>query len=59
MHVEIVNGKLVCTIPLQNPTPSSTGKTLLVATCGTWQPTTAQVNGKPVSVMIHASIPAK
>lgn len=53
------NGKgevLVITIPLTKPTPSSTGRTLSVATSRGNVPTEAQVNGQPVIVGLNAYI---
>lgn len=60
MEAKIENGKLILSFPLNNPpTPSSTGKTLLVA--GTRGPTatTATVDGKVVTVNVNAYIANK
>jgi len=56
MQVEIKNGDLVITIPMQKPTPSASGKTLVVASSHGNQPTSAQVDGKPVVVGLNAYI---
>ena len=57
MTVEIVNGVLVIKIPVQDPPrPSASGKTLIVATSGGNQATSAIVNGKPVIVGLYAYI---
>jgi len=57
MKATIENGELVVRIPLQDPPrPSKSGKTLVVATTGGNQATTAEVNGKPVVVGINAYI---
>lgn len=56
MHAEIKNGKLIITMDLQKPKPSSTGKTLVVASSFGNQPTTAIVDGKPVTVGMTAYI---
>ena len=58
MHVKIDNGNLVISIPLQTPTPSSSGKTLIVATSGGNKQTDAIVNGKNVTVGVNAYIKA-
>ena len=56
MQVEIKNGDLVITIPMQKPAPSASGKTLVVASSRGNQPTSAQVDGKPVVVGLNAYI---
>lgn len=56
MNAEIKNGKLVVTIDLQEPTPSASGKTLVVATSHGNMPTTALVNGERVIVGLNAYI---
>ena len=57
MKVTIENGELVVRIPVQDPPrPSKTGKTLIVASSGGNQATTAEVNGKPVVVGFNAYI---
>ncbi len=56
MQVEIKDGNLVITIPMQKPTPSASGKTLVVASSHGNQPTSAQVDGKPVVVGLNAYI---
>ncbi len=58
MKVTIEKGELVIRIPMQEPTPSASGKTLVVASSHGNQVTTAQVNGKPVYVGINAYIRA-
>jgi hypothetical protein len=57
MKANIVGTDLVITIPMNEPRPSSSGKTLVVATSGGNQTTTAVVNGKPVIIGLHAYIP--
>lgn len=54
--VEIKDGNLIITAPLQDPTPSSSGKTLVVASSRGNLRTTAQVNGKAVTVGFNAFI---
>ena len=56
MQVEIKNGNLVITIPMQKPTPSASGKTLVVASSHGNQPTAVQVDGKPIIVGLNAYI---
>ena len=56
MQVEIKDGNLVITIPMQKPTPSASGKTLVVASSHGNQPTSASVDGKPVVVGLNAYI---
>lgn len=58
MKVEIKDGNLIITIPMQTPTPSSTGKTLVVASSRGNVKTDAMVNGKPVTIGLNAYIPA-
>lgn len=56
MKVEIKDGNLVITIPMQEPRPSASGKTLVVATTSGNVVSTAQVNGKPVIIGLNAYI---
>ena len=56
MKVEIKNGKLMIEIDTQKPTPSASGKTLVIASTHGNQPTAAQVNGKPVVIGLNAYI---
>lgn len=48
--------KLVIRAPLQEPKPSATGKTLVVASSHGNQTTTAQLQGKPVILGFNAYI---
>lgn len=43
-------------IPVTSPRPSASGKTLVVATSGGNQATTATVDGKPVTIGLNAYI---
>lgn len=54
--VEIKNGKLIVTLPICTPTPSATGKTLVIASTRGNMQTSAMVNGKPVTVGVNAYI---
>lgn len=55
---EIVGTNLVITIPMQEPAPSASGKTLVVASTRGNMATTAIVNGKPVTIGVNAYIKA-
>ena len=50
---------LTLVLELQEPTPSASGKTLVVATTHGNVPTDVQMNGKPVIVGVNAYIRAK
>jgi len=56
MKVEIKNKKLYIEIDLEEPTPSSSGKTLVVASTHGNTITTAEVNGKPITIGLNAYI---
>jgi len=56
MKVEVKGGELVITIAMQEPRPSASGKTLVVASSNGNQVTTAMVGGKPVVVGLNAYI---
>ncbi|MDR3553667.1 MAG: hypothetical protein P4L55_02815 [Syntrophobacteraceae bacterium] len=56
MTVEIRDNKLFIEIDLEEPTPSSSGKTLVVASTHGNTVTTALVNGKPVTIGLNAYI---
>ena len=56
MKVTIENNELVIRLPLQAPRPSASGKTLVVATTGGNKQTSAEVNGKPVTIGVNAYI---
>lgn len=58
MKAEIKNGKLIIEIDVNEPRPSASGKTLVVASSHGNMATTAQVNGKPVIVGLNAYIKA-
>jgi hypothetical protein len=50
MKAEIVGKNLVITVPLSEPTPSASGKTLVVASSHGNKETDAKINGKPVII---------
>lgn len=58
MKVTIENNQLVIRMPLQTPTASSTGKTLIVASSGGNKATDIQISGKNVVVGVNAYIKA-
>lgn len=57
MQTAIENGFLVVRIPLQTPTPSSSGKTLIIASTAGATKAGIQHNGQPVTVNVNAWIP--
>jgi hypothetical protein len=56
MKVTVEGNELVIRIPLEKPTRSKSGKTLLVATSGGNIETGAMVDGKPITVGLNAYI---
>ncbi|NLC69780.1 MAG: hypothetical protein GX751_00305 [Desulfuromonadaceae bacterium] len=56
MSVEIRDNKLCIEIDLEEPTPSASGKTLVVASTRGNMVTEAKVNGKPVTIGLNAYI---
>jgi hypothetical protein len=58
VETRIEDGFLIVKLPLQPPTPSSTGKTLIVASSHGNQTTTAMIDGKPIIVGLNAYIKA-
>ena len=56
MKVEIKDNKLYIEIDLETPTPSASGKTLVVASTRGNAVTTAMVDGKPVTIGLNAYI---
>jgi hypothetical protein len=56
MKVEIKNKKLIIEIEMQEPAPSASGKTLVVASTHGNAPTTAMINGQPVIIGLNAYI---
>jgi len=56
MQVQIKGDKLVIEIPLEQPKPSSSGKTMVVASSHGNQVTQATIDGKPVIVGLNAYI---
>ena len=56
LKVEIRDNKLFIEIDLEKPTASSSGKTLVVASTHGNIVTTAEVDGKPVTIGLNAYI---
>ncbi len=56
MNVEIRDNKLCIEIDLEEPKPSASGKTLVVASTRGNMVTTAKVNDKPVIIGLNAYI---
>lgn len=56
MQAKIENNELVIRIPLEKPKPSSSGKTLIVASTGGNVQTGVEVDGKPVFLGLNAYI---
>ena len=56
MTVEIKGNKLCIEIDLEKPTPSASGKTLVVASTRGNSVTTAEVDGKPITIGLNAYI---
>jgi hypothetical protein len=54
--IKIKDGKLIITTDLETPTPSASGKTLVIASSRGNLKTTATVDGKPVTVGFNAYI---
>lgn len=56
MKCEIKDGNLVVTISMNEPRPSASGKTLVVASSGGNVETEVKVNGETVKVGLNAFI---
>ena len=56
MTVEIKGNKLCIEIDLEPPTPSSSGKTLVVASSRGNAVTAAEIGGKPITIGLNAYI---
>jgi len=57
VETKIENGKLIISLPLQQPQSSKSGKTFIVAGTGGFVKTTCTVDNKVVSVAVNATIP--
>jgi hypothetical protein len=56
MKAEVKGNMLIIEIEMCKPTPSATGKTLVVASTHGNQPTAVLVQGKPVVIGLNAYI---
>ncbi len=57
MQVTEKDNNIVITIPRnKKPTPSSTGKTFIVASSHGFVPTSLQIDGAPVSAMVNLTV---
>jgi hypothetical protein len=56
MKATIKNNTLIVEIPMNEPRPSASGKTMVVASSGGNVTTTAEVNGQPVVIGVNAYI---
>lgn len=56
MKVELKGNDMVITIPMGTPTPSASGKTLVVASTRGNVITDAMIDGKPVIIGVNAYI---
>jgi len=56
MKAEVKDGNLIVTIPMGEPTPSASGKTMVVASTRGNVETTCVINGKPVVIGLNAYI---
>jgi hypothetical protein len=56
MTTVIKDNKLCIEIDLESPTPSASGKTLVVASTRGNVATTAKVDGKPITIGLNAYI---
>jgi len=56
MKAEVKDGKLLIEIELQEPTPSTSGKTLVVASSHGNQTTTPMFDGQPIIIGLNAYI---
>jgi hypothetical protein len=56
ISVKVEKGNLVISIPLQTPTPSASGKTLVVASTRGNLRTSTMIEGKPITIGVNAYI---
>jgi hypothetical protein len=57
MIVKVEGNELVIRIPMGTPTPSASGKSLVVASTRGNAVTDCQIQGKPVTIGLNAYIP--
>jgi hypothetical protein len=58
MKLELKDGRLIISLKLRKPTPSKSGKTLLVGTTRGVRRSTVKMRGKWVRIVAHAFIDA-
>lgn len=56
MNAKVENGNLVITLPLQKPTRSKTGKSLIIASTNGFMKTSVEVEGKEISLSVNAIV---
>jgi hypothetical protein len=56
MNAKVIDGELVISVPMETPTPSASGKTLIVASSHGIRSSTIKVDGKDVCVVANAFI---
>lgn len=56
MNAKVENGNLVITLPLQKPTRSKTGKSLIIASTNGFMKTGVEVEGKEISLSVNAIV---
>lgn len=56
MTTETKDGNLIITIPMGTPTPSASGKSLVIASTRGNKPSTVQIDGKPLIVSVNAYV---
>ena len=56
MNAKVIDGELVISVPMEAPTPSASGKTLIVASSHGIRSSTIKVDGKGVCVVANAFI---
>jgi len=56
MKVEVKDGNLIVTMPMGTPTPSKSGKTMVICSTHGCKVTDTLVDGKPVTIGLNAYI---
>lgn len=56
VSVKVEKDRIVISLPLQSPTPSASGKTLVVASTHGNMTTQAVIDGKPIVIGVNAYI---
>jgi len=58
VSVKVDGNNLVITVPMHTPRPSTSGKTMIVASTGGFKKTEAVSGNKTISVSVNATIPS-